>query len=158
MNRERLLRLLADNHRPLKNYLRGIVGEPHNAEELAQETMLRAWCHRDRLEDDEQLARGWLYRVAHNIAIDELRRKRVQTVELTADPPATTDAMERLLNRLDLAAALALLSEEQRSVLIEVFFHGATATEAADTLQIPYGTAKSRLFHGLRRLRTSLAA
>lgn len=157
MNRERLLDLLAANHRPLLRYLYGIVRDRHVAEELTQETMLRAWRYRDSLADNEALARGWLYRVAHNAAIDELRR-RVPAVDLSAAQLSDVDPLDGLASRLDLRAALAGLSEAQRSVLFEVYYRGATTMEAAQTLRIPHNTVKSRLFYGLRRLRTALAA
>lgn len=157
MNREQLLDLLAANHRPLLRYLWGIVRDRHVAEELTQETMLRAWRYRDSLADDGALARGWLYRVAHNVAIDELRR-RVPVVELASEHVSAVDPLDGLASRLDLRAALTRLSEEQRSVLIEVYFRGATTMEAAQALHIPHNTAKSRLFYGLRRLRSALAA
>jgi RNA polymerase sigma-70 factor (ECF subfamily) len=158
MNEEQLLDLLSANHRPLLRYLYGTVRDHHLAEELTQETMLRAWRYRDSLVDDEAPTRAWLYRVAHNVAIDHLRRRRVLVVDPSTTEVSTVDPLDGLASRLDLRAALARLSTEQRSVLVEVYYRGATTMEAARALRIPHGTAKSRLFCGLRRLRSTLAA
>lgn len=154
-------RLYASERASLLRYLSGVVGDVHHGEELVQEVMLRAFLHADRLRDNQDEVRAWLFRVARNIAIDELRRRRARPVPAPLDDPDHTagtgpDPTERLLTHITLRQALARLTEEHRSVLVEVFFRGATTAEAAQALHIPHGTVKSRLYYGLRRLRACL--
>ncbi|HWB36646.1 MAG TPA: sigma-70 family RNA polymerase sigma factor [Rugosimonospora sp.] len=143
----------------LQRYIRRIVNDPHRVEDLVQETLLRAWLHADQL-----LASGsveaWLYRVARNIAIDELRYRQARPADPAPEPGSwltTADPAERVVTRIDLVRALAKLPQGHRRVLVEIFFFSRTVNEVALRLQIPRGTVKSRLFYGLRHLRTTLS-
>jgi RNA polymerase sigma-70 factor, ECF subfamily len=153
------IRLYAQHRQPLLRYLLRIVGDRQRGEDLVQETMLRAWLHADRLYDDEAAVRGWLFRVAHNVAVDELRYRRIRPAHLTPEPGVhlvAPDPIEPMVNRIDLGRALERLSPAQRTVLTEVYLGDRSIQEVAQALRIPYGTAKSRLHHGLRHLRGAL--
>jgi RNA polymerase sigma-70 factor (ECF subfamily) len=146
---------------PLLRYVWRLTGDRHRGEDIVQETLLRAWLHADRLADNEAMVRSWLFRVAHNVAVDDLRQRRSRPAEVDvepAGPQAYADPSDGLLTRLAVDQALATLAPEQRSVLVEVLYRGLSTAEAAQRLRIPHGTAKSRLFYGLRKLRATLTA
>ena len=154
---------------PLRTYVARLLGDRHRGEDVVQEALLRAWLHADRLIDDDVALRAWLYRVAHNLAVDEVRRRGARPDEVLGDAalsispsasagPGSADVSEGVLTRIDLDRALRRLSPEHRGVLVAIFYLNRTTTEAADILRIPHGTAKSRLYYGLRHLRASLAA
>jgi len=143
----------------LQRYLRRIVNDPHRVEDLVQETLLRAWLHADQLLATGASVEAWLYRVARNIAIDELRYRQVRPSDPAADPGArmvTRDPADLAVSRVDLFRALDRLPPGHRCVLVEIFFRYRTVNEVAAQLRIPSGTVKSRLFYGLRQLRATL--
>jgi RNA polymerase sigma-70 factor (ECF subfamily) len=151
----------------LRTYAQRLTGDRQRGEDVAQETLLKAWLYADRLVDSEAGRRAWLFRVAHNMAIDDVRHRRSRPAEVLTEAPAEgpawstvkaaePDGTDDLLSTLEMTRALAGLSEEHRSVLVEIFYRGSTTREAARALRIPHGTAKSRLHYGLRHLRARL--
>lgn len=157
------MRTIYDHHAGalLHTLLNWTHGDWQAAEDLMQETMLRAWRHLETLDADPHTLRPWLFTVARRIAIDRFRAREVrppetepETLEQLAEP---AEPLERLLDRETLLGALRGLSEAHRSALIQVYLMDQTVPEAAATLGVPEGTVKSRLHHGLRAARTSLA-
>jgi RNA polymerase sigma-70 factor (ECF subfamily) len=144
-------------------YLNGFTdGNRQSAEDLLQETMIRAWRHMESVPQDPDQTRRWMFTVARNVAIDAIRRKRTRPSEvelfesdsLDAGPDTTTDtvmAMETL------RTALTSLSRSQRFILTELYLRGRTANEAARRLGVPVGTVKSRAHYALRSLRAAIA-
>lgn len=132
-------------------------GDRAKAEDVAQETMLRAWRTPKVLEQPGS-SRAWLFTVARNIAIDEWRTRRSQLEVATADPPEQPhpDETDRLLQSWLVADALSRLSSEHRAVIVECYYRGRSVAEAARVLAIPEGTVKSRTHYGLRALRLAL--
>lgn len=129
-------------------------GDRHRAEDILQETLLRAWRHPEARSDDGRWRRQWLFTVARNLAIDYLRTARqTQPVDERADPD---NPVERMLDAAEVRAAVAALPDRLRGVLIEVYLRDRSGAEAAESLGIPVGTVKSRLFHALRALRQEL--
>lgn len=129
------------------------------AEDVLQETLVRAWRNLDRLDLGRMPMRGWLLRVARNIAVDQFRARKsrpTEVVESAAVGIGIPDPAEEVLQALHVRAALDRLSEAHRAVLRECYFRGSTAAEAAQTLGLPIGTVKSRLYSALRNLRTEL--
>jgi RNA polymerase sigma-70 factor (ECF subfamily) len=127
------------------------------AEDIMQETFLRAW--RSGPTDGNASLRAWLFRVARNIAIDEWRTKRSRTEHPVADVPEATgvpDGTDELLLTWVVADALTRLSAEHRAVLQECYFRGASVAEASQRLRVPEGTVKSRTHYALRALRLAL--
>jgi RNA polymerase sigma-70 factor (ECF subfamily) len=121
--------------------------------------MLRAWRHWAQFSDEKGSVRGWLIRVAHNIAMDKVRMRRSRPTEVAEDsaPEAiVADHADAVVTALHVRRALAHLSRGHRDVLEQVYLNGFTAREAAVRLGIPEGTAFSRSYYALRILRREL--
>ena len=147
-----------EHGKALRHFTYQLTGHQQRAEDLFQETILRAWLHADKLLDNAASQRAWLFRVARNIVIDEVRHRRARPQEVYVDIPITGvgDGTDRLLSRMEMMKQLRRLPPEHRTILVEVFYRGSTTKEAADELKIPHGTAKSRLHYGLRHLREGM--
>jgi RNA polymerase sigma-70 factor (ECF subfamily) len=151
--------LYAEHGEPLMSYvMRLTVGDRHLAEDIVQETLLRAWRNAETLTPERGSVRGWLMRVAHNITVDVYRATKIRPAEVPRDTAAeavTRDLSDEVLTALDVKKALASLTPKHRAVLMEVYFKDRTAAEAAVTLGIPVGTVKSRIHYALRVLRVA---
>jgi RNA polymerase sigma-70 factor (ECF subfamily) len=129
------------------------------AEDVAQETLLRAWRNAAVLTESKGSVRSWLFTVARNIVIDEWRTRRSQREFATAEPPEVEpagDQTDELLLSWVVAEALTALSAEHRAVLVECYYRGRPVAEVARRLEIPEGTVKSRTHYALRALRLAL--
>jgi RNA polymerase sigma-70 factor (ECF subfamily) len=155
-----LLRAIHDEHASaLWSYVVGLTnGDRAHAQDVVQETMLRAWRNPQVLVQTTGSARGWLFTVARRIVIDDWRTARSRRERVSDDLPEQpiADTTEHTVNRQVVGAALRTLSAEHRAVLYECYFRGATIAEAAQTLGIPAGTVKSRTHYALRALRLAL--
>ena len=134
-------------------------GDRQAAEDIVQETMLRAWQHADTAR---KLAapRAWLLTVAHRLLIDRWRGLSTRPREV-ADADlrqlAVRDHSDAAVSGLLVREALAGLSEKHRAVIVHVYLHGHSVNETAAMLDIPPGTVKSRLHNAARAMRTALA-
>ena len=137
----------------LIGYVAGLLGTRDEAEELAQETFLRAWQEIPALRDPAMVA-GWLYRIAHNLAISNARRPRM--VPLVHDPPERGSAVGQEDRVVALLAAIGRLSEPHREVIGRKYFGRCPVETIADQLGIPAGTVRSRLARAYRELRELL--
>jgi RNA polymerase sigma-70 factor (ECF subfamily) len=133
-------------------------GDRMQAQDVVQETMLRAWRHPEVLAQSQRSARSWLFTVAHRIVIDEWRRGRSAREILSDDPPDVGQPYrtEAVLNVWLIADALDTLSPDHRAVIVECYYRGRSTSEAAHALGIPDGTVKSRAHYALRALRLAL--
>jgi RNA polymerase sigma-70 factor, ECF subfamily len=143
--------------RPLFRFLLKITfGDRREAEDLFQETLLRAWRYLQDHTADAVGLRPWLYTVARRAAIDAARARQARPAEVTtadlATVPVGRDDVDRLLTGLTIRQALMSLTPDHRQVLYEIYYRGRTARETADALGIPEGTVKSRMFYALRAL------
>jgi RNA polymerase sigma-70 factor, ECF subfamily len=159
---EELIRFLYQEHgRSVLAYATRLTGDRAAAEDVVQETLLRAWRHADDLRDESKgSVRGWLLTVARNIVTDRARARasRPQEIGEPVDLPGVElDHAEQVVNSMAVLGALDKLSAEHREVLVEMYYRGRTVTEAAKVLRIPPGTVKSRSYHALRALRVALA-
>jgi RNA polymerase sigma-70 factor (ECF subfamily) len=139
--------------------LRLVDGDRTHAEDVVQETMLRAWRHRTILESTPPALRAWLYTVARNIVIDEWRSRRSQMETTVAEVPDGTtddDDGDQLLLSWVVAEAVTRLTPEHRAVLLECYYRGRPVADAARRLGIPEGTVKSRTHYALRALKLAL--
>jgi len=146
---------------PLMSYvLRLTAGDRQQAEDVVQETMLRAWRQAGKLDLTEPSLMPWLATVARRIVIDDKRRRSARPAE-TGDEmlenAPVADSTEDLLRKVVMAEALQLLSPAHREVLNETILRDRTVNEAAAVLGVPVGTVKSRVYYALRALRVVLA-
>ncbi|MGH2947577.1 MAG: sigma-70 family RNA polymerase sigma factor [Solirubrobacteraceae bacterium] len=157
--REAHLRALYDEYAgPLLGYVQGLLGEDRAlAEDVVQETLLRAWRQGDRLE--RRHARQWLFTVARNLAVDRYRARRARPQE-TGEAPLRSleapDELERALLAWQLADALRALKPAHRQVVVELYYRDRSVAEAAAVIGVPEGTVKSRTYFALRALRRAL--
>jgi RNA polymerase sigma-70 factor (ECF subfamily) len=132
-------------------------GDRQRAEDLVQETILRAWRRPDALEG--RPARPWLFTVARNLAVDAYRARQSRPPEVgqaALDVLPGEDEADRSLESWAVAQALATLRPDHRRVIIETYYRGCSVAEAAVTLGIPPGTVKSRTFYALKALKLAL--
>lgn len=156
-----VMRQLHDEHATaLWSFCLHLTGNDRTrAEDVAQETLLRAWRHASVLQEKQGSVRSWLFTVARNIVIDEWRSKRFRReipTEDLAELSGGEDQTDQLLLSWVVAEALTQLSPEHRAVLRECYYRGRSVAEAARRLGVPEGTVKSRTHYALRALRLSL--
>lgn len=156
-----LMQQLHDEHAvALWRFCLRLVGNDRaRAEDVVQETMLRAWRHRAVLESSPPALRSWLYTVARNIVTDEWRRHRAHSETPVADVPeggTNDDESDQLLLSWVVAEAVTRLSPDHRAVLLECYYRGRPVAEAARRLGVPEGTVKSRTHYALRALKLAL--
>jgi RNA polymerase sigma-70 factor, ECF subfamily len=150
--------LYAEHAGPLLRYATHLMsGDRQRAEDIVQETLLRAWQHPGAIAG--RPARPWLFAVARNIAIDAYRARRARPQEVgvaALEVMPAADEADRALESWAVADALSTLRPEHRHALVETYYHGKSVAEAANTLGVPAGTVKSRTFYALRALRLAL--
>lgn len=137
-----------------------LTGNAHDAEDLVQETMLRAHraFHQYRPGTN---ARAWLFTILHRLRTDALRRRgrRPETVELTDDGPPVAPAHEAALasGHEEITRALEALPETFRSAVILRDVEEYSYAEIAQMLEVPVGTVMSRIHRGRTLLRKALS-
>lgn len=155
-----LLRELHDEHaRALWAYVVNLTnGDRGRAQDVVQETMLRAWRNPQVLDQSRGSARGWLFTVAKRIVIDEWRATRSRPEYVTDEVPeqSVSDGTDRALDHQLVTAAMRTLSIEHREVLLECYLRGASVAQASTAIGVPPGTIKSRTHYALRALRLAL--
>jgi RNA polymerase sigma-70 factor (ECF subfamily) len=160
--REESLRALFDEHaRALLAYaVRLTDGDRARAEDIVQETLLRAWRNLDRLDEDSRPVRPWLFTVAQHLAVDAHRARRARPPEVGDAVLASVPGLDQVdgaLDRIVVTDALQSLSADHRAVIVETYYRGRTVAEAAAALGVPPGTVKSRCYYALRALKLALA-
>ena len=156
---EQLVRALyAEHAAPLLRYAVHLMnGDRQRAEDIVQETLLRAWQHPEAIAG--RPARPWLFAVARNLAIDAYRARKARPHEVgeaALEVLPAADDPERALESWAVADALTSLRPDHRRVLLETYYRGKSVAEAASALGVPAGTVKSRTFYALRALRLAL--
>jgi RNA polymerase sigma-70 factor, ECF subfamily len=150
--------LYAEHAGPLLRYAMHLTsGDRQRAEDIVQETLLRAWQHPDAIA--ERPPRPWLFAVARNLAVDAYRARKARPREVgeaALELVPAPDEAERALESWAVADALKSLRPEHRGVLLETYYRGRSVAEAAVILGIPAGTVKSRTFYALRALKLAL--
>jgi len=138
----------------LRRYARALVGSRGEADDLVQDTMERGWSRLASWRRGSDM-RAWLFGIMHNLYVDQARKGRIDTEELsdnTPEPAIGAGHAERLEVR-DMDAAMRLLPAEQREIILLIALEEMTYEEIAATLRIPIGTVMSRLARGRERLR-----
>lgn len=150
---------LFDRHAPrLLHALRRWLGEDAAAEDVLQETFLQVWRGAARYDPERSPPGAWLFLLARSRAHDHQRRHapRPPTNNARSDP---NDPLSDLVSREDagrLGLALDRLPREQREAIVLAFYGGLTHEQVATRLDLPLGTAKTRIRLGIRRLRDLL--
>jgi len=146
---------------PLMSFvLRLTAGDRQLAEDVVQETMVRAWRQAHQLDLTGPTLMPWLATVARRIVIDHSRRRRArpaETGDVLLENVPVADATEDLLRKVIVSEALQALSPAHREVLNETILRDRSVNEAAGVLGIPVGTVKSRVYYAVRALRLVLA-
>jgi RNA polymerase sigma-70 factor (ECF subfamily) len=155
------LRALFDQHAgPLLAYATRLTnGDRGRAEDVVQETLLRAWRHPQGIDPERGPVRSWLYAVARNVAVDAYRARRARPPEVGDEALALVPAPDEIDAAMDawlVADAMASLTPDHRAVLVETYYRGRSVSDAARVLGIPPGTVKSRTFYALRALKLAL--
>ena len=156
-----LMRALHDEHAAsLWGYcLRLTGGDRARAEDVVQETLLRAWRHPAVLDQSQRSVRSWLFTVARNVVIDDWRTRalaaRARPSRSCPRTPSGTRPTQ-LLQTWMVADALSQLSEDHRRSWSSATTAAASVADAAQRLGIPAGTVKSRTHYALRALRLAL--
>jgi len=155
--------------RRLTAFLGQLVGDMELARELSQEAFIRAWGALDRFDPQFRFS-TWLFRIAHNLGIDQLRRRRLQTVSLVRQDAdgedvelavidASKDPLGHFENR-ELAEAMRLaiseLRPEYRELVLLRHFAGLSYQDIAELKKMPLGTVKNKLFRAHSVLRSKL--
>ena len=129
------------------------------AEDATQDALVRAWRDLPSLRDVERFD-AWLYRLIVRSCTDIGRHRRRWRAEITivATEPAEPDRSSELADRDQIERGLRRLSEAQQMILVLHFYVGLSPSETAEALEIPVGTAKSRLHYAIDALRAAVAA
>ena len=156
--------------RRLAAFLSQLVGDMELARELSQEAFVRAWSALERFDPKYRFS-TWLFRIAHNLGIDQLRRRRLQTMPLyrtdsegdeveVVVTDLDKDPLGHLENRVlasELRQVIDGLRPEYRELVLLRHFAGLSYQEIADFMEMPLGTVKNKLFRAHSVLRKALA-
>ncbi|MCW2772379.1 MAG: polymerase sigma factor [Nocardioides sp.] len=141
-----------------------VVRDPAQAEEVTQEAFLEIWRTAGRFDADLGSPLSWLMTITHRKAVDRVRSAEATTRRDTTyhhenqpvDHDSTAEAAQASLEAHRVRGALAALTEVQREAINLAYFGGYTHTEVATMLDLPVGTAKTRIRDGLIRLRDAM--
>jgi len=139
-----------------------VQGDVDRAQDIVQETLLRAWQHPEALSESRPGGthrRAWLFTVARNLVIDSQRARLVrprEVAELANDHPSGAEQdFDRVLTAYEVSDALAGLSPDHRAVIAVLYYRDQSVAQAAEVLGVPPGTVKSRAYYALRALRVA---
>ncbi len=157
-NEDAVRALYARFARPIFSLGLRILGSAEAAEELTQDVFVTAWRKAARFDATRGRLSTWLMTIAHNLAVDRLRREtgaRRPTLVLVDEVPEVASAgdEEPLIERDAAVRALRSLSDAERALLVRAYFGGLTAREIAEADGIPLGTVKTRLRTALIKVR-----
>lgn len=138
--------------------LRKVGGDWQRAEDIVQETIVRAWRNGERFDLGRPL-RPWLFTVARRLIIDEYRSRSARPEEPSNDEPqalVVQDETSNVHSAMLIEQVLPILSPAHLEIIVELYFRGRRPVDVATVLNIPVGTVKSRCFYALRVLREAL--
>ncbi len=171
-DREAFGQLVDEYKDKIYNYVARMLNDPYQAEDVTQEAFLRAYKSLPRFRGASSF-HTWLYRIASNLAIDVVRKRKRSEPAFSLDEPLESDdgEYEREIpdetggpeertstreTRVAVRRAIMDLPEKLRDVMILYELQGETYEDIADILDVPLGTVKSRLFNARNRLKESL--
>jgi RNA polymerase sigma-70 factor (ECF subfamily) len=137
-----------------------VVRDPYLAEDVVQQTLMTIWDQLPRLRDPDRFD-AWSYRVVVRASLAEARRERrggprIGLLPGDGDRSPAPDEYRAVVDRDELERAFRVLTPEQRAVLVLQHYAGLSLAEIADVLDIPVGTAGSRIHYALRSLRSAI--
>jgi RNA polymerase sigma-70 factor (ECF subfamily) len=136
------------------SYVSRYVGRDE-AEDVMQRTFLDAWRHAGRYDPSQRFT-GWLFTIAHRRAVDALRTRRHQVVDVESLRELSGEDGRETVNRFadaaDVRAAVTQLPDHERVVVEMTYFDDLSQREIAERLDVPLGTVKARASRGTRRL------
>jgi RNA polymerase sigma-70 factor (ECF subfamily) len=153
--------LFAKHHGEIHVYLLRMVRDPELAADLTQDAFVKAYRNYDTLEKPEN-ARAWLYQIAHRVALDEIRRRKIirflpWTGESRGAAPSAEHVAMDLRLSADLQRALDRIPERQRAALLLAELHDLTGLELAAALGVSHVAARALLTRARESLRQALA-
>ncbi len=154
--------LFGKHHGEIYAYLLRMLREPELAADLTQDAFIKAYRNYETLEKPEN-ARAWLYQIAHRVALDEIRRRKIiRFFPWTGEAPGSAPSAEHLVMDAHLSAdmqrALARIPERQRAALLLAELHDLTGLELAAALGVSHVAARALLTRARESLRQALAA
>jgi RNA polymerase sigma-70 factor (ECF subfamily) len=147
------------HHAGLRAFAARAVRDEDLAEDLVQETFLRAFRHASTFDRARGSSRTWLYAIMRNLLVDVVRQhaRRPRTAELVDEWPAT-DEVDALLSSLTAGEAVQRLTADHQQVILHSYVAQRPTAEIAELLGIPVGTVRSRLFYARKALGDALSA
>jgi RNA polymerase sigma-70 factor (ECF subfamily) len=137
-----------------------IVRDPDLADDVAQETFLRAWRHAGTYDARRGRVPAWLLTIARNLAIDRVRMRGATPTDpdvIASELDIATQAsMPDVAERDRTRRAVAALPDDQRRALVLAVYGGRTAQEISELDHVPLGTVKTRIRAGMLKLRETL--
>lgn len=159
---DELIRALYRDHGDfLLGYVQRLVGgDRARAEDVVQETLLRAWQHPEAFTRGENTSvRGWLVTVARRVVIDGERARAARPREVPhderPDAPSVQDHTDAVLLAQEMAEVMQSLTPAHRDVVVAMYGQQLSVAEAAAVLGVPEGTVKSRAYYALRAMRAA---
>jgi RNA polymerase sigma-70 factor (ECF subfamily) len=146
---------------PLYAFVIRATGDRQAAEEIVQDTFVRAWRAMDRFDPERGDVGAWLFTIARNLVADHYRRRSarpstpVPTERLERPAPGLSD-IDRAVEVWQVSEALHRLSPAHRDAIVAIHLRGASVAETAQQFGVPPGTVKSRVYYGLKALRLAL--
>ena len=161
-NREALSTLALRHGPALKQFAYRLLMSHQLAEEVAQETLIRAWREAARYDPNRSRLSTWLRQIAHNLAVDLLRKQRREQLagELSPDDPATAVTAESIVgdeeNNKALTDAIAGLQERHRTALVLTYYQSLNNREVAEIMGLSVRALESLLVRARQQLRRAL--
>jgi RNA polymerase sigma-70 factor (ECF subfamily) len=156
-------KLVKRYHNRLFNFVRSMVRNDELAEDITQESFVKAYFNLSKLNNPESF-KSWLFRIANNNTLDWLRKKRFQMVDVDEhiresyidDRTSPEDSAIEDDRVRHIHAALNKLKPEQKAILVMCDLQGLSYHEIAEILKVPFGTVQSRIFYARKKLKEHL--
>lgn len=155
-------RLVQLYHTRLFNFVRSMVRNDELAEDITQESLVKAYFSLSRLENPGSF-KSWLFRIANNNTLDYLRKKKLAMVDVDesiresyVEAGTPEDGAVSRARSAHIREALNKLKPDQRAILVMCDLQGLSYAEIAEALRIPFGTVQSRIFYARKKLKEFL--
>ncbi len=155
-------KLINAYQRRIFHFIRGMVRNNEDAEDLTQEVFVKAFFNIRSLKSASSF-KSWLFRIAYNLTLDNIRKKRPKVVdteehlhESYIDSSNPKQELNRDHMRSHVKRCLDLMPEQQRNILVLCDLEGLSYQEISESLNIPFGTVQSRIFYARKKLRELL--